>query len=141
MTLKRFMKRWSECGWRQRLAVVCAFMMGAMCRVALRVGPYEAARRSMGLIAGAGSGLSAEQIAWAAMAGAGRVPGAKCLVVALVGEAMLRASGYEAELCIGVSTTEGFKAHAWVELDGRAVIGAAADGGYARLEPVGAVAA
>jgi hypothetical protein len=135
------MKRWIECGWPQRRAVVRAFMMSGICRVALRLGPYEAVRRVMRWMAGDGSTLSAGEIAWAAAAGAGRVPGAKCLVVALVGEAMLKAAGHEAELCIGVSTRVGFKAHAWVELDGRAVIGAAADGEYDRLEPVGAVAA
>ena len=139
MTLTYAMKRWLACGWRQRRAVLFAYMMGAMCRVALRVGRYETARRVMARIAGSGCGLSAGEISWAAVAGAGRVPGANCLVVALVGEAMLKASGYEANLCIGVSTREGFKAHAWVEMDGRAVIGAAADGEYTRLEPVGAL--
>jgi hypothetical protein len=141
MTLTRVMERWSEGGWRQRRAVLRAFVMGCACRVVLRVGSYETARRMLARIAGSGYGLSAGEISWAAIAGAGRVPGAKCLVVALVGEAMLKAAGHEAELCIGVSTRVGFKAHAWVELDGRAVIGAAADGEYDRLEPVGAVAA
>lgn len=94
----------------------------------------------MARMAGPGVGLSSGEIAWAAAAGAGRAPGAKCLAIALVGEAMLRAAGYEAELCIGVSTREGFKAHAWVELDGRTVIGATAEGAYERLEPVGAAA-
>jgi len=70
------------------------------------------------------SALPPEQIG-RAVARAGRcVPGATCLVQALAGMALLARQGYAATLCIGVTKRdEAFGAHAWVECDGRAVVG------------------
>lgn len=63
-----------------------------------------------------------------ALARAGRcVPGATCLVQALAGMALLARQGYSATLCIGVAKRdEAFGAHAWVECDGRSVVGSKA---------------
>lgn len=44
-----------------------------------------------------------------------------CLPRAIVVERTLRAHGIEGELVLGCKTDEGFKAHAWVELDGHPV--------------------
>jgi hypothetical protein len=53
---------------------------------------------------------------------AGRyVPGATCLTKSLALAWMLRGRGVVAEVRIGVKTTGGFDAHAWVECDGVAV--------------------
>ena len=51
------------------------------------------------------------------------VPGSTCLVQALAGQWMLLREGYPAQLRIGVSKAEGFEAHAWVELEGKVLIG------------------
>lgn len=70
--------------------------------------------------------LSRERIAWAVMAAGNAIPGGRnCLVRALAGEVMLRRYGYPAELRIGVANPadEGFKAHAWLESEGRILIG------------------
>jgi hypothetical protein len=119
---------------------VRAWWMGAVCLAWLRFGTLGGAQRMLARLAGAG-GLSADEAAWTAEAGAGRVPGGRCLTKALVGEALLRASGYDPELCIGVAVKNGFRAHAWVELHGRVVVGAGGAGEYERLAPARAVMA
>jgi hypothetical protein len=54
-----------------------------------------------------------------------RVPGATCLTQALSLQVLLARAGFESVLRIGVQKTgEGtFKAHAWLEKDGRILIG------------------
>ena len=52
------------------------------------------------------------------------VPGATCLVKAQAGSAMLNRFGYAAEIKIGVAKqSSDLKAHAWVECEGRVVVG------------------
>jgi hypothetical protein len=67
------------------------------------------------------------RIVWALQALSRRLPGKNtCLVQALAAQAMLRRRGYASELRIGVSgrgPTGAIKAHAWVECDGRVVLG------------------
>lgn len=67
-----------------------------------------------------------EQIAWAVLAASNRLPGTRsCLTRALTAQVLLRRSGYTPELKIGVHRPEGapLKAHAWVELDGKVILG------------------
>lgn len=45
----------------------------------------------------------------------------RCLVRSIVVQRMMARHGIEADLVIGCATTEGFKAHAWVEVSGRPV--------------------
>lgn len=52
------------------------------------------------------------------------VPYATCLTQALAARKLLRLYGQSAELKIGVSKSNGeFEAHAWLEIDGRIVLG------------------
>lgn len=64
-----------------------------------------------------------EELANALMQGSRYVPGSTCLVQALAGQWLLQGEGYAPQLRIGVSKTEGFEAHAWVELEGKVLIG------------------
>lgn len=66
-----------------------------------------------------------ERIAWSIAAAARRVPGATCLVLALAGQTLMARHGYHGELRLGVmrDSAGAFGAHAWVEYEGRAVIG------------------
>ena len=68
--------------------------------------------------------LTRDQVRWA-MAHAQRVvPHATCLPQALAAEALLTRGGLPAELNIGVMKTGGkLAAHAWVESDGRIMVG------------------
>jgi hypothetical protein len=81
--------------------------------------------------------LTPMRIASIASGVARRLPGrSTCLVDALVVHALLRRRGYEPELCLGVrrhaddvgpDSTLTMDAHAWVECDGRVVVGAIDD--------------
>jgi hypothetical protein len=68
---------------------------------------------------------SVENIAWAVRAASRFVPKASCLTQALVVERFMRRAGYAPHLHIGVARPgqTAFEAHAWVEHDGRIVIG------------------
>jgi len=68
------------------------------------------------------------RICWAVEAVAARLPGmGNCLVKALAAGDMLRSRGLPGTLRIGAtrgaSTTDGLNAHAWIEFNGRALVG------------------
>jgi len=69
--------------------------------------------------------LSAHDLTSLVTAAACYIPHATCLTQALVAHAVLRRYGYTPELKLGVGRGNGnkFQAHAWVELDGKVVIG------------------
>ena len=74
------------------------------------------------------------RLAWAVEAAAQAVPRASCLTQALAAQIMLERSGAHPELKIGVATDrEAFEAHAWLELDGRPLVGARELERYAEL--------
>ena len=113
-----------------------------MAKAGLRLLPYGSLQRIADKPAGkapieSASGTPA-RIAWALGALARRLPGRNtCLVQALAAHAMLRRRGYASELRIGVAGKDpagGIQAHAWVECEGRVVIGGIEDlGTYAVL--------
>jgi hypothetical protein len=83
----------------------------------------------------------AERISWAVGAAARFVPGgSNCLVRALAAEAMLGRFGYQSQLKIGVGKTPAgqFEAHAWLESEGRTLIGQFDLGRYAEMAGPGA---
>ena len=78
-----------------------------------------------------------ERIAWAVSAAGRRLPGSTCLAEAITACWLLRTQGTAADLCIGVATEPLFKAHAWVECEGKAVIGGAdSNENYRSLPPL-----
>ena len=82
--------------------------------------------------------VPADRIAWAVTAAARYVPGATCLVQAMVARDLLRSAGYPARICLGVDTRseDRFQAHAWVECEGRVLLGGT-EAGYAPLPVIG----
>ena len=69
---------------------------------------------------------SSDRVAWAVQAASLRIPGsANCLVRALACEYLLGRYGYASELKIGASRSEAgeFAAHAWLESEGRVLVG------------------
>ena len=69
---------------------------------------------------------SPERTLWSVSVAGGYVPGATCLVRALVAQSMLRHAGQSAQVRLGVSfqREDRFQAHAWLEQDGRILLGA-----------------
>ncbi len=75
-----------------------------------------------------------ERIVWAVGSATRRVPGATCLSSALTLQRLLCAHGHRSELHIGVARPGGvFAAHAWVERDGRVLLGEGERDAYVRL--------
>jgi hypothetical protein len=69
--------------------------------------------------------LSPQELTSLVSVGADYVPGASCLTQALVAQVILKRYGYRPVLRIGVTRGPdgAFGAHAWVECDGRVMIG------------------
>jgi hypothetical protein len=115
----------------RQLLIKAALLLEAI-KLALRLLPFRVLRR---LVAGAEKtpiglrwvkGSSAEKVAWAVETASRNIPGEKtCLTQALTAQVLLTRRGHPALLHIGiVKNEEGeFQAHAWVECEGKVVIG------------------
>lgn len=103
----------------------------AIMRLACSILPYPRVRALVQKHGARVSGISAmrpdrDRIARAVGLTSGYVPGGRnCLVRALATEAILLQNGYDCDLKIGAIRTSdgGLRAHAWLECDGRAIIG------------------
>jgi hypothetical protein len=103
----------------------------AIAWVGLRVAPFRVLRRLLdwhARTAPAATPASFDvvaRISWAVAAVSRRFPERTmtCLTQALAGAAMLKRRGHAAELRFGVRGVTPFEAHAWVECEGRVVIG------------------
>lgn len=85
--------------------------------------------------AGRDAGWPPDRIAWSVRVASRGVPGATCLTQALATQALLALAGRSSRLRIGVGRDEDgtFRAHAWVEVDDRVVIGGGRLDRFARL--------
>jgi len=74
-------------------------------------------------------------IVWAVEAVSARVPRATCLTQAISAKLLLRWSGLRSELCLGVACSAAgvLRAHAWLEREGRTIIGGTTARSRARL--------
>ena len=74
-------------------------------------------------------------IIWAVERSSMRVPRASCLTQAICGKLLLRWSGLHAGLCLGVARAFSgtLRAHAWLERDGRTILGGIAAQTMVRL--------
>jgi len=81
------------------------------------------------------SHASIDELTWAVTVASGFVPGATCLVQAMALQFLLQRAGYPALMHIGVNKDEigKLKAHAWVESQGRVLIGGSDFRAYTRL--------
>jgi len=111
----------------------------AAARVTVWVLPFRTVRRLLTPSPGraVAPGFTPERVRWAIGVARTVVPAATCLPQALAAESLLARGGHPAELHIGVmkSTAGKFEAHAWVEYQGRIVVGDLPGGlsGYTRL--------
>jgi hypothetical protein len=78
---------------------------------------------------------SPDRIAWAVTRAGSYVPGATCLTLALAAQALLERYGQPARLRVGVASegAGGVEGHAWVENEGRVVVGGGALSRYTPL--------
>jgi len=87
------------------------------------------------------SSNSVPLVIWAVRITNFHIPRSTCLVRALASQAMLVKIGIPSNLCIGVSKGQesSIEAHAWLEVDGKAVIGEPEPGRYTRLTEIGKI--
>jgi hypothetical protein len=140
-SLRRFLRLPST---DRRLLVKAALLLEAI-KVALRLLPFRVLRRLVADAEKTPIGLrwiksaSAEKVAWAVETASRIIPGEKtCLTQALAAQVLLTRRGYPALLHIGiVKNEEGeFQAHAWVECEGKVVIGGHELERYTPLAPL-----
>ena len=117
---------------RQRRLMAQAIVSIAATRLALAALPVRRVRRIFWSLIGARTvaesdkRCSLETVIHLVGVGAKYSPaGSTCLSVALVAQALLQRHGYESQFRIGVKrSAEGvFAAHAWLERDGRVIVG------------------
>ena len=139
-TLTKFFSRSSA----ERRSLVEAFMLVLFVRIGLTWFPF---RRLLGWLQRIGvvfrwierQWFQADQLVRAVAATSKRIPrGDTCLVQALVAHTMLRHHGFDPSLAIGVTKEPdgSLRAHAWVELDGKVVIGEADLDTFQRLPSI-----
>jgi hypothetical protein len=125
-----------------RRLLVRSLLLLAATRVALWMLPFQTVRRLLARTARptAAARTPTERISWAIGVAQRVIPSATCLPQALVGEALLTRAGHPFELRIGVAKTAagGLHAHAWIESDGRVVVGELVQGlsEFTRLPPL-----
>jgi hypothetical protein len=122
---------------RQRRLLARAFALLAWFRVGLLALPLDSLLRGIerGSVAARRADFSPVDAAWAVGAVARRVPGTHCLARSLALHALLRRSGFESELRIGVArAAPGIAAHAWVECGGEALDDPSAARSYAAFD-------
>lgn len=128
----------------ERRLLVRAGLALTAARLAQWLVPFGLARRVAGRPprAGAPGAPSVEQIEGAVLLASACVPRANCLTRALAAQVLLGRAGHASRLCLGVRPTERFEAHAWLECEGRALLGGPGDavelrppGGSASVSP------
>lgn len=138
----RRVRKFLALSWRERRLLLKALGALVGVRVALLTMSFPRVRSAIGAMA-RGTGRDAdkrptpEQVARAVMASSALVPGGRnCLVRALATEILLSRLGYRSELKIGAGKLAdgGFAAHAWLESDGKILIGDFELGRYAEMD-------
>ena len=83
-------------------------------------------------------GIPAERITWAVSAAARRIPRATCLTQALAGLLLLSRYGHAATLRLGVAKDPHgrLQAHAWLESEGRTILGDPRTDAFAPMPPL-----
>ena len=125
----------------ERLLLMWAIVLLGSIGLGLWLLPWHTLHRLLmriprGRTAGKSCNLSAERIAWAVAVASQVVPGSRtCLIQALAVQTLLAWAGCPARCHIGVAKGAGerLEAHAWVESQGKIVIGG---GGLAHYTPL-----
>ena len=116
---------------------ICVLL--AIIRSGLSLLPFPTLRKVLTaispLIARGGRTWSEDLLVWAVGAASRYVPKATCLAQALAIQLVLKQSGRQASLHIGVNGAEGdhLDAHAWVESQGKVLFGGSNLGRYTHL--------
>ena len=117
-----------------RALVLQAAVCLIVCRVGLYLVRFESLQQWATRAKRAKPSVPLSKLIWAAVISTRIMPNSTCLVRALAASKLLAQYGYKSNLHIGVKRTDGvFDAHAWLEYDGRAIIGSGEASHYTRL--------
>jgi len=140
----RLIARYKQLSAGERRLVLRALVVVAAVRLALWILPFRVTRHwveRLGTPPGPWRDLdfpTIRQTAWATQAAGSRIRGATCLTQGMAIQILLGRLGQRTCLHLGVARKQEGKleAHAWVEAQGRIIIGDAADGlcRFARFE-------
>jgi hypothetical protein len=135
---------------KERQILGKAFFLLLIIRLGMWLVPFKTLQRTLGRLfpnpaTAAGQSpspekiLSAKKVSGAVRAVSAYVPSATCLAQALTLQALLSREGIQSDLAIGVARGDesGIAAHAWLEIDGTAIIGGEERDRFTRLEILG----
>jgi len=126
--MKRIRKFFNLSSSEQRLLIKAWILLGLI-RLGLELFPFSTLRKLLNrlksIMGGFEKEFSEQQLVWAVAVVSRYIPKATCLAQALTAQLLIQQAGYQACLHIGVEEAEegGIKAHAWVESQGRILIG------------------
>jgi hypothetical protein len=131
---------WVECG-----LLANALMLVALTRLGLTCLPFwllnevlVSSERTRPSRNSSAKSLPVSQVVWAVIAASRWIPKATCLTQALAAQCLLKRNGHPAMLRLGVRKEgERLAAHAWLESQGRIVIGGLGAEGCAPLMEAG----
>jgi hypothetical protein len=121
--------------------LVNAFSHLAIIRAALWVLPFRIVHRRVSARASRVASVDKhpiERVVWSIDVAARRIPRATCLTQAFAAALLLAANGHEPVLRVGVAKNDdgSLRAHAWVESDGRTVLGDPHSEAFVALPPL-----
>jgi hypothetical protein len=122
----RRLRRFVGLPGEERILLIQAFWSVALWRFKLSFSPSGVIRRPVREPRHTvGIAPPIDKIVWAVETAARYVPNATCLTQSLALQSLLLRFGHRSSIHIGVAkgSDEGFAAHAWVEFDGRILLG------------------
>ncbi len=136
-----FLRKFFSLPTTERQLLIKAALLLETIKLGMRLLPFRTLRRLLNRMTYATPARlryayqpSTDKIAWAVETASRHTPGLKtCLVQALAAQLLLARRGHPALLHIGVVREEQFQAHAWVESEGKVVIGGSELECYTRL--------
>lgn len=132
----RILRRFAAVSAIERRLALQAWCSLVAVRLLLWTMPYRWIEARLLKTRGTSTALNPDDIALAVTRASTLVPRATCLVQAIAAGWMIRRAGGDSVIRFGVAKdeqTEQFKAHAWLEHDGRILIGGATAAEYATL--------
>ena len=138
--LARYRRKAAQLSASERRLLLKSGLVVAGIRAGLSFLPFRRMVRIVDRLQGHGGAARrpappVEQIAWSVRTSARLIPKASCLTQALAGKLLLGQYGYVTRLEIGASRGDDqtFEAHAWLDYEGRIVLGELPD--HARFRP------
>jgi hypothetical protein len=144
------LRRLRALGWRERRLLAEAVLVVTVVRVGLSLCPFRLVHGAIASVlrllhsrttfstSRSTSRFAPERVMWAVTAVAARVPGASCLTQALAATLLLVRYGHAGTLRVGVAKNDDgtLRAHAWLESEGRTILGEPAEGAFTPLPPL-----